>query len=291
MDSIEIKIGRRYQNYTVEEYFLDSGIGKGRIAEIKRTNSCFVNGEPASLDYRLKIDDRIELKFEEKINFSPCDLPLDILYEDDYLLIVNKPCGILIHPDGINVETTLANRVAAYYYSIKLFREVRYIHRIDVETTGIVLFAKDFITYSRMIKQIEDGTFERNYLALCHHHFKTRSGIIDEPIGRDRHAPRYRVSRSLHSKRAITEYEVVKEYPKYALVKLKLSTGRTHQIRVHMSYMHHPLLGDTLYGGSKERMDRVALHSSEVRFIHPIGNEFVSVQCPLPSDMERWVKK
>jgi len=291
MDSIAIRITKRYQNYSLEEYFRESGIGKSRIAEMKRTNVCFINGEPAVFDRRLKTDDRLTVRVEEKINFLPCDLPLDILYEDDYLLIVNKPSGILIHPDGIQIDSTLANRVAAYYYSIRLFREVRYLHRIDEETTGIVLFAKDFLTYGRMMKQIEDGTLERNYLALCQHHFKTRSGVIDEPIGRDRHSPRYRVSRSIQAKRAITEYEVVREYPKYALVRLRLQTGRTHQIRVHLSYLHHPLLGDTLYGGSKERIDRVALHSSEVRFIHPIGNEFVSISCPLPPDMERWVKR
>ena len=291
MDSVRIVVKKEFNQMSVKELLKCFNVGKGKIEEIRNTFAIKINKENASLDSIVSTKDEVTFYFTEKIEYIPYSIKLDVIYEDEYLLIVNKPVGMLIHPDNEDNNQTLVNVVASYYYENRIFRNVRYAHRIDEETSGIVIFAKDFITLGLLNDMIFNKTLKRYYLALCHNKFKNLKGEVNASIGRDRHqSNKYRVSSSSMSKSAKTNYEVVKEYRGYSLVKLLLDTGRTHQIRVHMSYLNHPLLGDSLYGGRKNLIGRVALHSYQVKFNHPITNEYLDVICPLHNDMKGLTK-
>lgn len=291
MDSIKIVVKKEFDQMNIKELLKCFNVGKGKIEEIRNNFSIKINKEKASLESVVSTKDEVTFFFTEKIDYTPYSLKLDVVYEDEYLLIVNKPSGMLIHPDKEDNDKTLVNVVASYYYENKIFRNVRYVHRIDEETSGIVIFAKDFITMGLLNDMIINKTLKRYYLALCHNKFKNLKGEINASIGRDRHqSNKYRVSSSSMSRSAKTTYEVIKEYKGYSLVKLLLDTGRTHQIRVHMSYFNHSLLGDSLYGGKKDLIKRVALHSYQVKFNHPITNEYLDVVCPLHEDMKRLEK-
>lgn len=291
MDKLTIEVKKEFANMSVKEFLKCYNVGKGKIEEIRNTFKIKVNNDDANLDYILSAKDQLSFFFVEKIDYKPYHLKLDVVYEDDYLLIVNKPTRMLVHQDSEDNNQTLVNMVSNYYYENKIFRKVRHVHRIDEETSGIVIFAKDFLTAGLLNHMIEKHEIKRYYLALCMNKFKNLEGTVNKPLGRDRHVSnKYRVGDSKNSKNAITHYQVIKEYKGYSLVKLLLETGRTHQVRVHMSYLNHPLLGDTLYGGSNKLIDRVSLHSYQVRFNHPITNEFLDVTCPLTEDLERLVK-
>ena len=291
MDFVKLKITKEYEGLTIKEVLKCFNIGKGKIEEIRVNQSFVLNEEKVSLETKVKSKDILKFFIKEKVDFVPYRVPLEVVYEDDYLLIVNKPSFMLIHPDDEYNDQTLVNVVSAYYYDHKIFRNVRYVHRIDYETSGIVVFAKDFLTAGMLNLMIEKHTLKRFYLALCMNRFSSKEGEINKPIGRDRHVQnKYRTGNSSNSKNALTYFQVEKEYKGYSLVKLNLETGRTHQIRVHMSSINHPLLGDSLYGGKKDLINRVSLHSYQVKFNHPVTKEYMDVVCPLPIDMENLLK-
>ena len=184
----------------------------------------------------------------------------------------------------------MCSRVARYYLDHNINRNVRYAHRLDEETSGILIFAKDFLTLAKLNELIENHTLTRDYLALVSNRFKSNTslGTINKNIAKDRHVNnKFRVGNGDNSKPAITKYKVLESKGLVSLVYLHLLTGRTHQIRVHMASINHPLLGDTLYGGNKDILKRVGLHSYHVEFRHPITNEFISLNCPLPQDMNK----
>ncbi|MFI3329220.1 MAG: RluA family pseudouridine synthase [bacterium] len=270
---------------TIEDFLKYYSLGKTKYKLIK---SIYVNNVKSNLKTKINNNDNITIDFEEQIDFIPQDHKLNILYEDDYLLLVDKDVNLLVHPDSKDKLDTLVNYVASYYKSKNEFRQVHYLHRIDTDTSGIVMFAKDFLTTSKMAKLIESHEVARTYLTLVEGIVK-KDGTINEPIGEDRHHnQRRRVSKT--GKDAITDYKVIKQYNNYTLLEVKLRTGRTHQIRVHMSYIKHPLLGDELYFGNKKLIKRQALHSHSVEFIHPITNKNIIVKSELKSDMKKLVK-
>ena len=290
MDYIKIKINKKFEGKTIKDFLKSYYLGRGKIEELRNSKRVFLNGVLSSIDSPIKKDDELKIIIEEKIDKTPSYIEADVIYEDEYVLLVNKPSSLLIHDDGNKCEDTLEGRVAAYYLSHRIYRNVRYVHRIDVETSGIVIFAKDFLTSSMLNHMIEEHEIERKYLAICQNRFSAKEGVINAPIASDRHINnKFRVSKNAkNAKRAITNYKVINYVDKkHSLVSLKLETGRTHQIRVHMSYINHPLAGDLLYGGTNELISRVALHSSSVKFLHPITQEYVFVECPLPDDMKK----
>ena len=196
---------------------------------------------------------------------------------------------MIIHPDDKSKNGALVNLVANYFIKNNIKRKIRYVHRIDKETTGIVVFAKDFISEARLLKDIESHKLVRSYLAFVEGKFNNKKGTINAPIGQDRHKNN-KMCVAKNGKEAITHYEVIEEYKEYSLVKFTLETGRTHQIRVHSTYINHPLLGDVMYGGDYQYINRVALHSFEVSFTHPISKKLINVKCELPEDMKK-IKK
>lgn len=290
MDYLNIKISRKYQNISIKEFLKQYHVGRKTIEDIRVKKLVLLNQENTTLDTIIHENDILSFLLDEEVDFIPYDYQIEISYEDDYVLIVNKPSGILIHPDDENNHKTLVNVIASYYLKNNIHRKVRYAHRIDFDTSGIVIFAKDFLTLSMLNHLVETHELKRYYLALCHNKFNSLKGVINYSIGRDRHqSNKYRVSDSPLSKSAHTHFKIIKQFSNYALVKLRLEEGRTHQIRVHMSYIHHPLLGDELYGGKKKLISRVALHSYQVEFIHPITNEFINIIQDLPDDMKKLV--
>ncbi len=230
--------------------------------------------------------DRIRLRFfaAAPLGFMPEWQELHILYEDDFCLVVNKPAGMPVHPSDKDVGGTLANGVAFHYQAGGESIAVRHIHRLDVWTSGPVLYAKNAYAQYKLDEDMRHKRIARSYLAVVHGRPSRDRGIIEAPIGRDRHIPgKRRVSSG--GQAAVTHYEVVERFRDAALLRLRLETGRTHQIRVHLSHMHHPIIGDTLYGGSDDPIGRQALHGFRLGFRHPFSGEQLELEAELPDDM------
>lgn len=285
---VKVEIRKKYNGYSIKEFLKEFHVGKGQIEKIRTNKLVTLNNEVTSLESLIKEGDVLTFSNDEKINFNISSKSIEVVYEDEQILIVNKPCGILIHPDGNKNEDTLVNRVARYYLDNKIDLEIRYAHRIDIETSGLVLFCKDFLTFSKINYEVENHLVIREYLAIVNGKLNKKERQINLSIGSDRHINnKYRVSDSSKAKIAITNYKVVKEFNNKSLVSCILKTGRTHQIRVHFSHLNHPLLGDTLYGGNKKEIGRVALHSYRIILNNPITGKIIEVKKELPIDMKR----
>ena len=287
MANITLKIGEEFNSRTVSDLFSYYHLGKEKSKKV----TIYLNDKLVNRNAILSINDTLKLEYEDGIDFPKWDKKLDILFEDEHLLIVNKPIDLLVHPDGNDNDKTLVNIVANYYYKTKQNISVKYLHRIDKDTSGIVVIAKDILTSALLSHQIAEHTFIRRYQCICSGEFKENKGTYNYPIAENRHiANKKRVSST--GKEAITNYKVIERLKKNMnLCLVQLATGRTHQIRVHFSYTGHPLVGDELYNGNTNLLKRQALHSYEVDFIHPIKNERVHVVCPLPADMQQIVNR
>lgn len=230
---------------------------------------------------------RLRLFPNEPLQYMSKWVPIEVLYEDDFCLVVQKPAGMKVHGDGSgggNDEATLSDAVASYYIASGQQCKVRHIHRLDEDTTGPVLYAKNEWSQLVLDEAMREKRIERCYDAIVQGRLREKAGIIDAPIGRDRHhSARRRVSPN--GERAVTHYEVVEQWPAAALVRLRLETGRTHQIRVHMSHLGNPIWGDALYGGKRELIGRQALHGERLLWEHPLTGEKLDIHCPWPSDM------
>jgi 23S rRNA pseudouridine1911/1915/1917 synthase len=229
---------------------------------------------------------RLRLFPEREAGFSPWWHPLDVLFEDDFCLVADKPAGMAVHPDGgASAEGTLAGAVAFHYESTGQRAAVRHIHRLDRMTSGPVLYAKNAFAQAKLDEQMRHKAIERLYVAAVHGIPAGRRGTIRAPIGKDRHVSgKRRVSPG--GQAAVTHYELVEAYPAAdaALLRLRLETGRTHQVRVHLAHIGHPVIGDGLYGRPDPRIGRQALHGERLRFRHPLTGEMVDISSPLPAD-------
>ena len=255
-------------------------------------NSCKIeerfvlNGSVIRSDVQLHKGDELLFYFqkEEDISFKPVAYDLKVLYEDDLILIVDKPVGYIIHPDGTaenrrDYPVTVNNFVADYYRKTGQKHKVYNLHRLDIETSGCLLYCKESYLVSYFSHAIENRQIKRSYLALTEGIIR-RDQIIDKPIGRDRHVSnRFRVSAT--GKNAVTEVHVLSRGGGRSLVQCHLQTGRTHQIRVHLASIGHPIVGDTLYGAKENK--RLMLHSHQVEFFSPLVSEIIKVTCP-PED-------
>lgn len=228
----------------------------------------------------------VNLDFEEESeNIVSNQMGLDIIFEDDAFLILNKPAGIAVHPSILHYEDSLSNGVKFYFESIGLKRKIRPVNRLDLNTSGLIIFAKNEYVQECLIQQMKSGTFKKEYIAIVQGHLNKPYGTINLPIARKENSIIERCVLD-NGQEAITDYSVLQEYDDFSIVKCSLKTGRTHQIRVHMSAIGHPLLGDTLYGTSSPLIDRQALHSYRICFIHPISHENLEFVCELPNDMK-----
>ena len=275
MDNVNIKITSKYNKYTIKEFLKANHIGRGRIEEIRVKKSALVNNEIKPLEYVLKENDILTFIIDEKVDFLSDDKKLDIVYEDDYLLIVNKEANMLVHPDSKNKRGTLVNIVANYYNKNNIKRNIRYIHRIDKETTGIVIFAKDFLSEAILINENESFLIEKIYLALVSGYFKEKEGKIDYKIAKKPYSNLMMVDNK-YGKDALTYYKEIKRYNDYSLVMFNIKTGRTHQIRVSFKHINHPLVNDPLYDKAIAN-DKMYLKAYYIRFIHPITKKRIIV--------------
>ena len=238
------------------------------------------------------IGDIITINFnyaEDNSNIVPTKMNLNIIFEDDWLLIINKPAGIAIHPSILHYSDSLCNGVKFYFDKIELHKKIRPVNRLDLNTSGLVIFAKCEYIQECLISQMQNNIFKKEYLAVCNGIFNKKSGTINLPIARKENSIIERCI-SENGQTSITHYKVLKEFGNYSLIKCSLETGRTHQIRVHMSAIGHPLLGDSLYGSISDLIDRQALHCYNLQFIHPVYNDVLNFCGDLPIDFKIFEK-
>lgn len=261
------------------------------LTKLKKSNHIFLNGTPIYINKEIKINDLIEvdLEFEENFdNIVPSKINLDIIFEDESLIIINKCAGIAVHPSILHFDNSLSNGLAFYYKQNNIHKKIRPVNRLDKDTSGIVIFAKNEYVQECLVKQMKSKIFSKEYLAILEGNLTEKSGTINAPISRKEGSI---IEREINSNGdfAITHFKLIKNFVfsnlSLSLVHFKLETGRTHQIRVHSKYINHPILGDSLYGNSSNLISRQALHSYKVTFIHPISKGKIAFDIPLPEDM------
>jgi 23S rRNA pseudouridine1911/1915/1917 synthase len=261
-----------------------SGLSLTAWRKIKTSGSLLVNSQPVLPRFPVKAGDIIAIAWPQECSIIPTFLPLTICYEDEYLLVVDKPSGMLVHPttDHTNIAT-LANAIMFYFQQQQLPYAFHPVHRLDRNTSGLLLIAK-LPHIQHLLTQENTKPIKKSYLGLVSGHFESPTGLIDEPIGRHPNSIIERIVRP-DGQYAATRYRVLQELKQASLVELELLTGRTHQIRVHLSYIGHPLLGDDLYGGSTKLINHQALHASRLSFTHPVSGKLVIISCQLPDDV------
>ncbi len=280
--------------------YLTKEISKTRnyIQKLIEDEHIKVNGKVISKkNYILNIDDEIEVFIPEPeiLDIKPKDIQLDIVYEDEYLLVINKQKDLTVHPASGNYDNTLVNALMYHVDKLSSINGVirpGIVHRIDKDTTGLLLVAKTNEAHNFLAKQLKNHTVKRIYYALVHNRFSEKKGIINKPIARSK-KDRKKMAVDASGKEAITHYEVIEEYDNYSLIKCELETGRTHQIRVHMSYIKHPIVGDKTYGPKNIKLTKSGqlLHAKIIEFIHPKDNEIKRFEVDLPDEFNDIIKK
>ncbi len=260
------------------------GVPKGHLHELRMSKQVMVNGETPNWTKPLNEGDKVVVPIlPEEISPIATAMDIKIIYETEHLLVVNKEAGMDTHPSSDQDFRSLSNGVAYYFKNNGISSKVRHVHRLDQDTSGAILFAKHAISGAILDRMLEERKVKRTYLALVEGIMSMSKGTLDKPIGKDRHhASRRRVSPN--GQKAITHFKVVKTFQKeqLTLVELTLDTGRTHQIRVHMSSIGHPIYGDKLYG-SKNKHHRHSLHAWKLTVPHPFKEESATVHAPVPT--------
>lgn len=266
-------ISEKFDNFTIESFFLSFHFGKDKV------NSCLFNGKiklnGKIVDNKaetLQKNDVLTITFLYKEN-NKYKIVINVVYEDEYIIVVNKPQGILIHTDG-NTDNTLTNAVLNYLNEKEEKPYAYPVHRIDYDTTGIVIFAKDPLTLSYLSFEIEKHTFLKEYICLCYGKFEVLEGIINKKIGKNRHNNKQIISKT--GKTAISKFKVL-ENDKVSKVLVEIQHGRKHQIRIHLSSINHPIIGDSLYGKNDKK--KLKLHFRRVIFFHPFILKKMEIYC------------
>lgn len=305
----EIPEGKRKERLDV---FLTHSIENStrtKVQNLIKKEFVLVNGKVVKPSYQLIPGDIVEIRIPVKprpAQTLPEPIPIDIIYEDDDIIIVNKPAGMVVHPALGNYTGTLVNALLYHTKNLSRSNDVEragIVHRIDKNTSGLLVVAKNDVAHYKLAKQFASHSIDREYWAIVWGHFKSPEGIIETKIGRSK-SDRKKFAVVEDGKEAITHYYVLEEFEYLTLVRLKLKTGRTHQIRVHLSHINHPVFGDPTYGGRKihysnitsrikqevenflELIKRQALHAKTLGFIHPSTNQFVQFDSDLPDDMK-----
>lgn len=277
---------------SVKEYLVRrQKVSHRLLVLLKQHDGILCNGESVWVRHICRAGDEITLRFPPEISEGLPTEPMmpEILYEDEALLVINKPPGMPPHPSFRHATGTAAGAVAGYYAVQGIFTQVRALGRLDRNTSGVMIFGKNPLVQERMVAAQREGGIGKVYLAVAEGTFEQRTGTVDVPIGRKADSMIERCV-SANGKPSRTDYEVLRQTNEYALLKVRPLTGRTHQIRVHMAYLGHPLAGDTLYGGNDETIKRHALHAYEVHLSHPITAEHLCLRAPLPKDMQALVR-
>lgn len=287
--TVENQDGERIDRYLSEEL---EDRSRSYIQKLIKENHVTVNQKPVKANYRLSLGDRVEIDLPEakEPDIRPEDIPLDILYEDKDIIIVNKPKQMVVHPAPGHYSQTLVNALM-YHCGFELSgingtMRPGIVHRIDMDTTGSLVACKNDMAHQSLSKQLKEHSIRRIYVAIVHGNIKEEDGTVNAPIGRH---PTERKKMSIHSRNgreAITHYQVLERFGNYTYIQCELETGRTHQIRVHMASLGHPLLGDMVYGPKKcpfPHLQGQTLHARTLGIIHPRTGEYLEVNAPLPA--------
>ena len=253
-----------------------------------------VNGKVEKASYKVRENDSIEILdgFKEEVDITPTKMDINIVYEDEHIIIVNKPSGLVVHPGSGNYDNTLVNGLMYYTNSLSdVNGEERpgIVHRIDKDTSGLLMVAKTNEAHQILTEYFKNKEVKREYLALITGVFPHETATIDAPIGRDPKDRKKMTVTADNSKEAVTHLKVIKRYREHTLVSLKLETGRTHQIRVHMKYIGYPVFNDPVYTNKKTTEFGQFLHSYKMEFDHPITKEHMSFECPMPTEMQEFI--
>jgi 23S rRNA pseudouridine1911/1915/1917 synthase len=277
----------------LRDFLKEQSISRAALVDIKfKGGHLFVNDEHVTVRYVLQVGDKVDVVFPPEIRSEEMKvdhIPLHVVYEDDYVLVINKQANMATIPSREHPSGTLANALLGYYETIGLMSTVHVVTRLDKDTSGLMLIAKNRFVHHLLAKQQKEQKIARTYAAIVHGGMTNRTGTINAPIGRKSDSIIEREVRA-DGQEAVTHYTVDNVCDDYSLVTLQLETGRTHQIRVHMSSLGHPLLGDDLYSGRADVMKRQALHSKQLTFKHPFTGETLTFYAELPEDMVRFVK-
>ena len=263
------------------------------LLKLKKLDKIYLNGNITSVNHPVVENDLVEcyLDYEEdNYNIVPTEMLLNIIYEDECYLVINKPAGIPVHPSMNHYTDSLSNGVAFYFNQIGLKKKIRPVNRLDKDTSGIVIFAKNEYIQECLVKQMKSNEFIKKYIAIVDGNLDNLDGTINAPIARKESSIIERCVNETGDV-AITHYKVLKREPDFDIVECVLETGRTHQIRVHFDYLGHSLLGDTLYATASPLIDRQALHAYKVEFVHPILKKKVNYVAEVPEDLYKILKK
>lgn len=273
MEKIEL-ISDKLTCVNIKQFLLQNGLTATLIKKVK-LGRVSINGEPVTMRADVNLGDRVTVTLPDEVSegIPPIEMPLDIIYEDEYMLAVNKPRNMPTHPSRGNSLPTLANGVMAYFGGNHTFRSI---NRLDRDTSGIVLMAKDQYSAGMLSREMKRGRFCKKYIAVVEGILEKKSGIIDAPIRREEEGSIKRIVAE-DGKRAVTEYRVISEGDNASLVEITLHTGRTHQIRVHFSYIGHPLKNDFLYG-RQDGDESYLLHCFELSLPHPKTQEMITLR-------------
>lgn len=300
MEPILLRASEESKNQRLDAFLASSldGLTRSQAARLIESGEVAVNGKTAGKSYKLAggEDIAVTLPEPEPVEAVPQDIPLDVVYEDADVIVVNKPSGMVVHPAPGHPDGTLVN--ALLYHCAGTLSGVGgalrpgIVHRIDRDTSGLIIAAKNDAAHQYLSAQLADHTLARTYECIVVGALREDRGTVDAPIARHP-TDRKRMAVVAGGREAVTHWEVIARYPGYTHVRCRLETGRTHQIRVHMAYIGHPILGDTVYGAKKEvpGLTGQCLHAVGLRFLHPRTHEVVELSCPLPEEFTRMLQK
>lgn len=285
---LQWEVTKEEDSMLLREYVRKKGVSRAALTDIKfKGGDILVNNNRATVRYVLSQGDKVKVCFPAEQRSEEMvaeEMPLSIVYEDEYVLVINKQPNLPTIPSREHPRGTLANAILAYYDNQGISNTVHVVTRLDRDTSGLLLVAKSRFVHHILSQQQQEKSIKRVYKAIVHGTLKQSRGTVHKPIGRKESSIVEREVRK-DGQTAITHYEVEKVLKDAALVKVILETGRTHQIRVHFSYLGHPLVGDDLYGGKMQYIKRQALHSAELSFFHPFLEKQLTFKLPLPKDM------
>ena len=300
MEPIRLRASEESKNQRLDAFLASSldGLTRSQATRLIESGEVAVNGRAVSKSYKLAggEDIAVTLPEPEPVEAVPQDIPLDVVYEDADVIVVNKPSGMVVHPAPGHPDGTLVN--ALLYHCAGTLSGIGgalrpgIVHRIDRDTSGLIIAAKNDAAHQYLSAQLADHTLARTYECIVVGALREDRGTVDAPIARHP-TDRKRMAVVAGGREAVTHWEVIARYPCYTHVRCRLETGRTHQIRVHMAYIGHPILGDTVYGAKKEvpGLTGQCLHAVGLRFLHPRTHEVVELSCPLPEEFTRMLQK